>query len=100
MALIGAGVTSAWQSYGHEAKEMVRAQVPSIAWLLPVSSTKQASESQLTPVAAITSPELTQQLKPMAIDLALVRRSIEELANQQKEMAERLATLQAVEQYC
>jgi hypothetical protein len=102
VALIGAGVTLAWQSYGDEAKEiakeMVRARVPSLAWLLPVSTMKSSPTGQVTPVATITSPELAQQLKPMAIDLALVRRSVEELAAQQKQMAQSLTTLQAVEQ--
>jgi hypothetical protein len=102
VALIGAGVTLTWQSYGEEAKEiakdMVRAGVPSLAWLLPVSTTKSAPTGQVTPVATITSPELAQQLKPMAIDLALVRHSVEELAAQQTQMARSLTTLQAVEQ--
>jgi hypothetical protein len=102
VALIGAGVTLAWQSYGDEAKErakdMVRARVPSLAWLLPVSTMKSSPTGQVTPGATITSPELAQQLKPMAIDLALVRRSVEELAAQQTQMARSLTTLQAVEQ--
>jgi hypothetical protein len=102
VALIGAGVTLTWQSYGDKAKEiakeMVRARVPSLAWLLPVSTPKSFPEGQVTPVATITSPELAQQLKPMAIDLALVRRNVEELAARQTQMAQSLTTLQAVEQ--
>jgi hypothetical protein len=102
VALIGAGVTLTWQSYGDEAKEiakeMVRARVPSLAWLLPVSTPKSSPERKVTPVATIASPELAQQLKPMAINLALVRRSVEELAAQQTQMAQSLTTLQAIEQ--
>src|SRR5215471_16597064 len=92
--LIGVGVTLGWQSYGGE---MVKAWAPSLGWLLPVSTT--------APAPAVTSAELRQQLKPMAIDLALVRRSIEQLAanqdqlaRKQDQMAQAIAALQAAEQ--
>jgi uncharacterized iron-regulated membrane protein len=91
-ALIGVAATLAWQSYGGE---MVRAWAPSLDWLLPTSP--------LGP--AVTSTELQQQLKPIAIDLALVRRSEEQLAanqdqlaRKQDQMAQAIATLQAAEQ--
>ena len=57
--LIGVGATLAWQSYGGE---MVRAWAPSLGWLLPVSP----------------SAELQAQLKPVALDLAIMRRSVEQ----------------------
>ena len=107
-ALIGVGVvgvTLAWHSYGDEAKEMVRTWAPSLGWLLPVATTKSSPDGQGVPAAAVTSPELVQQLKPMALDLTIVRRSveqlaatIEQLAAKQEEMARNIATLQAVEQ--
>jgi len=97
-ALIGVGATLAWQSYGDEAEEMVRARAPSLGWLLPLSTTN-------PPALAVTSAEMQEQLKPMAIDLAIVRRSIEQfaanidqLARKQEEMARNVATLQAAEQ--
>jgi uncharacterized iron-regulated membrane protein len=90
--LIGVGATLAWQSYGGE---MVRAWAPSLGWLLPASP----------PGPAVTAAELQQQLKPMAIDLALVRRSEEQLAANQDQLARKLdqmaqaiAKLQAGEQ--
>jgi hypothetical protein len=90
--LIGVGATLAWQSYGGE---MVRAWAPSLGWLAPASR----------PGPAVTSTELQQQLKPMAIDLALVRRSEEQLAanqdqlaRKQDQMTQAFATLQAAEQ--
>jgi hypothetical protein len=90
--VIGVGGTLAWQYYGGE---MVRAWAPSLGWLLPASP----------PGPAVTSTELHQQLKPMAIDLALVRRSEEQLAanqdqlaRKQDQMAQAIATLQAAEQ--
>ena len=94
---IGVGGTLAWQ-HGDEVAEFVRIWVPSLGWLLPVSTTK-------APAPAVTSTELQQQLKPMAIDLALVRRSMEQLganqdqlARKQDQMAQAIATLQATEQ--
>ena len=94
---IGVGGTLAWQ-HGEEVAEFVRTWIPSLGWLLPVSTTTKAAP-------AVTSTELQQQLKPMAIDLALVRRSIEQLganqdqlARKQDQMAQAIATLQASEQ--
>jgi hypothetical protein len=88
---IGAGCTLAWQSHG---VETVSAWAPSLGWLLPSP-----------PGLAVTSAELQQLLKPMAIDLALVRRSEErlatnqdQLARKQDQMAQTIATLQAAEQ--
>ena len=101
--LIGIGVTLAWQSYGDEAMEMVRTEAPSLAWLLPVSTAKSPADGQWS--AAATSAELVQQLKPVALDLVIVRRSveqlaakIEQLAAKQDQMAQNIATLQSVEQ--
>ena len=100
---IGVGVTLAWQSHGDEAKEMVRTWAPSLAWLLPVSTTTSPPDGQGS--AAATSAELVQQLKPVTLDLAIVRHSleqlaatIEQLAAKQEQMAQSIATLQAVEQ--
>jgi hypothetical protein len=101
--LIGVGVTLAWQSHGDEAKEMVRTWVPSLAWLLPVSTTKSPHDGQ--EFAAATSAELAQQLKPLTLDLAIVRHSLEQLAAtmeqlaaRQEQMVQNITTLQAVEQ--
>ena len=96
--LVGVGATLAWQSYGREAGVVVRTWAPSLSWLLPVSMT------ELT-VAAATLPELVEQLKPMSLDLAIVRRSLEQLATnqnqlaaKQEEIAQNVAALQAAEQ--
>jgi uncharacterized iron-regulated membrane protein len=81
--LIGVGATLAWQSYGGE---MVRAWAPSLGWLLPASP----------------SAELQAQLKPVALDLAILRHSVEQLAGNQDQLARKqdqmtqaFATLQA-----
>src|SRR5438132_7613199 len=72
-ALIGVGATLGWQSYGDAAKEMVIARAPTLAWLLSISTTK-------PPVVATTSPD------PMASNLDVVRRSVEQLAVKQEQM--------------
>jgi hypothetical protein len=93
VVLIGVGGTLAWQ-HGDEVTEMVRTWAPSLGWLLPVSTIK-------APAPTVT----TTDLKPVAIDLALVRRSIEQLASnqdqlarKQEQMTQAIATLQAAEQ--
>jgi hypothetical protein len=90
--VMGVGITLAWQSYG---VETVRAWAPSLGWLLPASPSS----------PAVPSAELQQQLKPVAIDLALVRRSEEQLitnqdqlARKQDQMAQAIASLQAAQQ--
>jgi len=57
------------------------------------------------PAPAVTSIELKQQLKPVALDLAIVRRSIEQLAFNQDQLARKqeqvtqaIAALQAAQQ--
>jgi hypothetical protein len=95
--LIGIGATLGWQFYGDQAMEMVRAWDPSLDRLLPASVAK--------PVAPVTSAEVQQQLKPMAIDIALLRRSVErfaanldQLARKDEQIAQAIAALQAAEQ--
>ena len=89
--LIGIGATLAWQSHGDAAREMVVARAPTLAWLLSVSATK-------SPAVAATSPDPVQQLEPLASNLDVVRRSVEQLAAKQEQMAQNIATLQAVEE--
>jgi hypothetical protein len=88
--LIGACVTLAWQYYG---REVLGAWAPS--WLLPASPSG--------PV--VTSAELQAQLKPIALDLAIVRRSVEQLATNQDQLSRKqdqlrqdFGNLQAAEQ--
>jgi hypothetical protein len=95
--LIGVVATLGWQSYGDDAKEIVRTWDPSLDWLLPSSVAK--------PPAPVTSAEVRQQLKPMALDVALLRRSVEQVAGildqlgrKTDQMAQNIATMQAAEQ--
>jgi len=66
--LIGVGATLTWQSYGGE---MIRAWAPSLGWLLPASP----------------SAELQAQPKPVAVDLAVKERRVEQVASNQDQLA-------------
>jgi hypothetical protein len=94
--LIGVGATLIWQSRGDEAKEMVRTWVPSLAWLVPVQTN--ALSAQEPAAAAVTSPELAQQIEPMMLSLTIMRRNLEQLSAKQEQMANSIATLQSIEQ--
>jgi uncharacterized protein YoxC len=111
--LIGVGATLVWQSYGDEANGMVRTWAPSLAWLLPVSTTKsppvrqvsaqdaalpQSASVTQTPAAAMTSPESVQQLETITRDLAVVRRSLEQLVAEQEQMAQAVTSPESVQQ--
>jgi hypothetical protein len=90
--LIGVGGTLAWQSYGDAAREAVIVRAPTLAWLLSVSTTK-------SPAATATSAApVQQQLEPLAFNIDLVRRSVEQLAAKQDQMAQNIATLQGVQE--
>ena len=89
--LIGVGATLGWQSYGNEAKEMLVAQVPMLGLLLPVSTPRSL-------VMAGTSADTTRQLAPLASTLDAVRRSVEQLAARQEQMAQNIAALRGVDE--
>src|SRR6266851_7130311 len=89
--LIGVSGTLAWQSHGDAARDMVVARAPLLGWLFSASTTK-------SPAMAATAPDPAQQLEPLASNLDVVRRSVEQLAAQQEQMAQNIATLQAVEE--
>ena len=97
--LIGIGGTLAWQS--DTAREMLVARAPTLAWLLSVpttnSSAMAATSIPATSMAA-TSADPVQALGPLTSNLDAVRRSVEQLADKQDQMAQNIATLQAVEE--
>ncbi|HEY2243672.1 MAG TPA: hypothetical protein VGH47_05550 [Xanthobacteraceae bacterium] len=93
--LIGVGLTLAGQSYSEQLNEIITGGAPSLAWL---------AQSPKKTEAAISS-EVAQQIKLIAVDLAIVRRNIGQLAaNQdqfaakQEQMNQNIAMLQQVEQ--
>src|SRR3954452_12394673 len=64
--LIGVSATLAWQSYGEEAKNILRRRFPEVSWVFPVSPTQQ-SQSKASYVAVTAAPDLGQQLKPITL---------------------------------
>jgi hypothetical protein len=86
--LLGVGVTLGWQSHGHEAKQVIETWAPSLAQLLPVPTTP-------SPATVGMSSGAVQQLEPVARELAIVRRSLDQLAAKQEQMALSIATLHA-----
>jgi hypothetical protein len=86
--LIGIGATLGWQSYGDAAREIIVEQIPMLASVLPVSTMK-------SPVLAATSPEMVQQLLPLTFGINVMRRSVDQLAATQEQLAQNIAALQA-----
>jgi hypothetical protein len=70
---------------------MLLPSAPTLGWLLSVSVTK-------PPAATTNSPDLVQQLVPLASNLDVVRRNLDLLAARQDQMSQNIAALQAVEQ--
>jgi hypothetical protein len=96
--LIGVAGTLSWQSYGGEVQDAVRTWAPSLDWLIPPAATNPAT-------ANAHSVEFAEQLKPIALDLAVVRKAVEQLAANQAqlaakngEIAQSIAAVQATEQ--
>ena len=94
-ALIGVGGSSAWLSRGDGAKEIFRNWTPSLGSLSSVSTTKYPTAP--VPAVAATSPELVHQFEAMPRDLAVVRRSVEQLTEKQEQMARNIAALRSAE---
>jgi hypothetical protein len=86
--VIGIGATLGWQSYGDAAREIVVEQIPTLASLLPVSTTKSRA-------LAATSPEIVQQLLPLTFGINVMRRSVDQLIAKQEQLAQNIAVLQA-----
>ena len=80
--LTGVGATLAWQSHADELKSIIVSSAPSLGWLLSAPST----------------PAIAQQLGPAMLEVADVRRRIEALSNNQEQLAQTLAALQAAMQ--
>jgi hypothetical protein len=89
--LIGVGITLGWQSYGDVARQMLAARAPGLAEWLPPSTTRFA-------VMGATSPASMDQLAPLASNLEVVRRGLDQLAARQEQMAQTIAALQAVDE--
>jgi hypothetical protein len=97
---IGVGATLAWQSYGNAARAMIANLSPQLGWLAPhPASHAQTASDAVAPAAAATA---SADLQRLALVLASVRQSIDQLAAQmvagQQQMGGNIAKLQADEQ--
>jgi hypothetical protein len=98
---IGVGATLAWQSYGDAARAMIANASPQLGWLAPQAAPVAQTIAQAapeTPVPAAALPDL----QPLALGLASVRQSVDQLAAQladaQRQTGGDIAKLQADEQ--
>ena len=80
--LIGVALTLAGQSYSEQLNEMITVWAPSLTWLLPPQSPKKTADGAV-------SSELAQQIKLIAVALAIVRRNMGQLAANQDQFAAR-----------
>ncbi|MGA7387493.1 MAG: hypothetical protein WBW99_06110 [Pseudolabrys sp.] len=94
-ALVGVGATFVLRLYGDEAKEMIRSWAPPLSQLLSASTMK--SPQAPASAAAVTSPELVQQLDAMTNDVADMRNRVEQFAAKQEQAGQNIETLQPVE---
>jgi hypothetical protein len=78
--LIGVGLSLAWQSHSEDAKEIARSWAPSLAWLLPETNINKPAETT-------GSPELMQQVKLIAVDVAIMRRNLGQIAANQEQFS-------------
>jgi hypothetical protein len=96
---IGLGAALGWHSYGDTARTMIASSSPQLGWLAPQTApVVQTTPDVPVPAAAATSPDLQQ----LALGLASVRRSVEQLAVQlgagQQQLVGDIAKLNADEQ--
>ncbi len=107
--IVTVGAALAWQSSDDKTKDMVRAwgfslsQLSSVLGAKPPIASDVATEpvsksSEQASVAVGPSPEALHQLDTMVSGLAVVRRIVEQLAAKQEQMAQDIATLQAIKQ--
>ena len=114
---VAALLAIAWQAYQDDAikRTIIDWERSSLAWLssqsrqrssgdrsLPAASIKADQEhavaqAELAPELADVSRAVQQQLQAVASDLAIVRRTAEQIASKQEQMAQDIATLQASE---
>jgi hypothetical protein len=111
---IGIAATSAWQSYGDTAREMIASSFPELRRLAPQATpVAQNTPDVIAPTAPATPSPDQQQLNAMSLDLDAVRQSVDRIAASQEQMTRNvdqltagqeqvtraITKLQAIEQY-
>lgn len=124
-ACVGVAATLAWQSYGAAARQTVASSVPGLGWLAsparsepspasspaatPAATTASADSAPTQTSTANTSPQsvasaqstpvpgdLAQQIKTTAVNVAVLRQGIEQIAAKQEQMGRTIARLQTM----
>lgn len=97
--LIAATVVAvlAWQAWHEKATAMISAFMASHGWTLPVLTKAPVSSDQVATRNELSSG-LQRQLETMATDLAAVRRTVDQIAAKQEQMAKDVTALQAIQQ--
>jgi hypothetical protein len=81
MFCIGVAATSAWQSYGDAAREMIASSFPKLGWLaLQPTPVAQNSPDANPPIAAAAPSPDQQQVNAVSLDLDEVRQSVDRIA--------------------
>ena len=99
---LGIGATLGWQSYGDTAREMIVNAYPELAWLAPQAAALAQSASDAAVPTASAMPARDPQQLEASLNLAAVRKSVDQLALQvaaaQQQLAGDIARLQAAQQ--
>jgi hypothetical protein len=104
---IGVAATSAWQSYGDAAREMIASSFPQLGWLAPRAAPVARNTPDMIAPAEPAAPSPDQeQLNAMSLDLDAVRQIVDRIAAGQEQMTRNvdqltreITKLQAIEQY-
>jgi len=95
---IGVVTALGWQSYGDDARAMIASSSPQLGWLAP----QPASVVPTAPDVAAPAAAASADLQGLALGLASVRQSVDQLTTQlaagQRQIGGDIATLQAREQ--
>jgi hypothetical protein len=94
---VGVAATLAWQSYGDAAREIIASSYPLLSWLAPQTAAAKTAPEVIIATAPTTTSDSEEQIKSILVNLAAVRKSVEQLAAQsvatQQQMASDIAKL-------
>jgi hypothetical protein len=93
---LGVSATLVWQSCGKTGIDSVGDLLPQLAWLTPEAAAQvQSAPEMVAPSAASDDSRYLEQLKAIALGLAALRQSVDQLTAGQQQMASEMAKLRA-----
>jgi hypothetical protein len=104
---MGVAATLAWQSHGDATRQMIASSYPQLGWLAPQTAAAATAPEVISPPPASSAD--SEELKSIVMNLAVVRQSVDKLADQfvasqqqivasQQQIASELSKLKATEQ--